>query len=132
MGFWNRIFGKKSKNLNKSEYLKNENIIKVVEAFLNISNANDARRIMEQHPELLSEEADSMLIDLCKTAPSEKVNKLILNRRNVLAYCREVGIDQAFKEISSLSNETSKDYHYLLMKLEEVNSLSRPQDMPKK
>ncbi|MCO5382621.1 MAG: hypothetical protein NHB15_11415 [Methanosarcina barkeri] len=125
-------FWQKSKNLNKSEYLKNENIIKVVEAFLNISNANDARRIMEQHPELLSEEADSMLIDLCKTAPSEKVNKLILNRRNVLAYCREVGIDQAFKEISSLSNETSKDYHYLLMKLEEVNSLSRPQDMPKK
>lgn len=40
---------------------KNKELAKVLEKFLNASNASDALQILGQHPELLSEDVDSVL-----------------------------------------------------------------------
>jgi hypothetical protein len=87
MVFWNCFFDDKKKDL-----------LEVIEKFLNTSDASDARRILEQHPELLSAEADLTLDALSRDAQNEEIIDAIENHRNFLALCREVGIVQAFEK----------------------------------
>lgn len=117
MGFWNSISGHK------------KNLAEVIEDFLNASNASDAHQILEQHPELLSKEADTMLDGLSKDLQDEEVVDMIENTRNFLIICREIGIDQAFEGISDSPNELHEDLQTIL---EEINSFSKPQDMPRR
>lgn len=107
-----------------------KDLIEVIVEFLNTSSISDTRRILEQHPELLSVEADSLLNTLSECAQSEETIKLIQTSRNFLAHCQEVGIPQAFEEISRSTNETSEEN--LQMILKEIVTLSRPEDMPRR
>lgn len=84
--------------------------------------------MLEKHPELLSEEADSILDTLFKEASNKETADLIQSHRNFLLLCR-VG-DQALEEISSSSNIIILED--LPNILREILSLSRPQDLPRK
>lgn len=116
MGFRSRLFS-----------YKNTNLLLVIEEFLNASNASDARRILKQHPELLSEETDLMLDTLSKDINRKEIINTV---RNFLTRCQEVGITLAFEEIEGSSDETSKEDLHILLK--EIDSLSSSQDMPRK
>lgn len=109
---------------------KVENLMEVIEIFLSTSNAIDTRRILEHHPELLSEKVDSMLAALYVKAQKEEIIIAIQFRRNLLSRCREVGIAQAFEEISRFFNETPGID--LEMIFEEIVNLSSLQDIPRK
>jgi CHAT domain-containing protein len=122
MGFFNRLFGNKKKDPKKA-----------VEELLRTSNINESRRVIEQYPELLSEDADLMLLGMLKIAQfikDEKTISKIQSYRNLLAICRETGIAQAFEKNSITPNEKYSDN--LQRILNNIKSLSRLQDMPRK
>lgn len=120
MRFLNRLFGDK----------KRKNLEEIVDYFIKTSNASDARRILEQHPELLSVEVDSILFSLSQDGQTEEINNLIQNRRQFLALCRDVGIAQAFDQISRPSNKISSEN--LQKILNDILSLSGTQEIPRK
>ena len=112
---------------------KMKNLEEVIVKFLQVSSANDARQILEQHPELLSEEADAMLDTLFMgTQDKENIINLIQNYRNFLARYREVGIEQTLEEILSFSNASNEMPEDLRNILDEIDILSSPQEVPRK
>jgi CHAT domain-containing protein len=119
MGSWNSPLDDKKKDM-----------LEIIAEFLSTSSSSDALQIFEQHPELLSEEADSILSALSEDALSEETSFIIQNCRYILAHCRKVGIDKAFKEISSPSNEIPREDLQII--LEDIDSLSKQEDIPRK
>ncbi len=75
--------------------------------FIDASTWNESRRILEQHPELLSEDADHILVLLMyeSLVHGDPVD-LIEMHRNLLLRCREVGVEQAFAEITGASGSS--------------------------
>ncbi len=83
-------------------YYRKEQLLRRLKAFVTAYTYAEARRILEAHPELLSDEADMMLGDLIqftRRQGDKRVVPLFEERRALLRRCREVGIDQAFAEI---------------------------------
>ncbi|MFQ5856187.1 MAG: CpXC domain-containing protein, partial [Anaerolineae bacterium] len=68
----------------------------------------ESRRIVEQHPELLSDEADALLgqvIDTAREQADEDEVHIFEEHRALLRRCRKVGVEQAFAEKTGLSPE---------------------------
>jgi hypothetical protein len=55
-----------------------------------------AKRVIETHPELLTDEADILLARIISGVKSEKAIKTLEGHRELLARCRREGIDAAF------------------------------------
>ena len=109
---------------------KKKELAKIIDKFLNTSSVSDARKMLEQHPELLSDKVYATLDTLLKSVQSKETIDAIKNHINLLGLCREIGIPQAFEKISSSSNNTSTEDLQII--LTEIDRLYRPQDMPRK
>jgi CHAT domain-containing protein len=116
---WNSSFDDKKKDL-----------AKVIDYFLNTSSVSDAHKILEQHPELLNNKILLILDSLLKSVQSKEVIDAIQNHIDLLHLCREIGIQQAFEKISCSSDNVSADDLQII--LNEIDRLSRPQDLPEK
>ncbi|HOG46208.1 MAG TPA: tetratricopeptide repeat protein, partial [Anaerolineae bacterium] len=75
-------------------------IIEVIRAFIDAPNWLASRRIAEEHPELLTDEADEALQALLAIAQvlDADATKVLEEHRALLQRCREVGIRAAFAE----------------------------------
>jgi len=91
VGIFNRLFGKKERISGESP------ILPALTALLQTQSAMEGQRLLKQHPELLSAEADALLGELIKESDKDQVESLTALRA-FLRRCREVGIDKAFAD----------------------------------
>lgn len=70
-------------------------------AYIQADTWDKMRRIIEKHPEMLSDEADVLITRVIQGAVRHKdfrAQRFLEERRALLRRCREVGIPQAFAE----------------------------------
>jgi len=80
-----------------------EQLKQTIFALIQAETWEKSRRILETHPELLTDEADAMLRQLIDTAQAQEdqaARRFFEGLRAFLRRCREVGIEQAFAELS--------------------------------
>ncbi|MEJ5241402.1 MAG: CpXC domain-containing protein, partial [Anaerolineales bacterium] len=100
-----------------------ERLTETLFAFIQAKTWDESRRILEQHPELLTDEADALLeqlIQAAKAQQDENARQLFEQHRNLLRRCREVGIEAAFQEIGggpSVPPEFQADLRRILTEL---------------
>jgi hypothetical protein len=73
----------------------------IIRAFMQADTWAVSQRIIEAHPELLSEEADQLLGQLVAIARQQddaQAEGAFSEHRQLLARCRQVGVDTAFAE----------------------------------
>ncbi|HNU06073.1 MAG TPA: tetratricopeptide repeat protein, partial [Anaerolineae bacterium] len=76
-------------------------LLPLIKQFIQAESWNASRRIVEQHPELLSDEADELLEVLIASAHVQNDNRAVQmfeEHRSLLRRCREAGIARAFVE----------------------------------
>jgi len=76
-------------------------LIEVLQAFLTADTWAESRRIVEAHPELLTDAADALLgrmVDAAREKGDERAVRLFEEHRALLRRCREAGVEQAFAE----------------------------------
>ncbi|GIK73283.1 MAG: hypothetical protein BroJett021_22710 [Chloroflexota bacterium] len=94
MSFFRRLFGRQESkvglnSMNRVDYL----------VFLTTDSLDKARRIVEQHPELLSSAVDEQGAKYLKDIEvNPNIMQLLTERRSLLRRCREVGVARAFAE----------------------------------
>ncbi len=67
-------------------------------AFLQARTWLESRRVVEEHPQLLSDEADALLGQLIAAEENADVRRYLEEHRALLRRCREVGVERAFRE----------------------------------
>jgi CHAT domain-containing protein/tetratricopeptide (TPR) repeat protein len=95
-----------------------QNLLQTILSFINTENPEEAKNIVEAHPELLGDKADylmELLLNELVALGSESDYKLIESYRSLLGRCRRVGIAQAFAELDAQTNATS-----ILLKLQDI------------
>jgi|GEM_PF-2476971 len=86
-----------------AELRRGSELVKTIFAFIQAETLEESRRILEAHPELLTDEADAMLgrlIDTAQAQGDEAALRIFERHRALLRRCREVGIPRAFAELS--------------------------------
>ncbi|MBN1486574.1 MAG: hypothetical protein JW981_02965 [Anaerolineae bacterium] len=91
-------------------------------AFINAESWVASRRIVERHPELLTDEADVLLTRLIERQSDPRVVVLLEDHRGVLATCRIEGIEIAFRGRITPSVLPVAD-HNLLARLQSADSM---------
>jgi CHAT domain-containing protein len=80
----------------------------ILYAFIQAETWAESRRILEAHPELLSEEADELIKQLIENAQQEKDEEkatLLNNHRIILNQSRKFGIESAFNNYTNFHND---------------------------
>ena len=78
-------------------------LLNTLQQFIQARTWADSRRILEQHPELLSDESDNLLARLIAAAREqgeEDGERLLAEHRDLLRRCRVVGIERAFAALT--------------------------------
>jgi succinate dehydrogenase flavin-adding protein (antitoxin of CptAB toxin-antitoxin module) len=86
-----------------AELKRGSELVKTLLALIQAETWEESRRILESHPELLTDEADAVLgrfIDTAQARGDEAALRIFERHRALLRRCREVGIEQAFAELS--------------------------------
>ena len=102
-----------------------DHLPEALEQFINTSDWDDARRVAEQRPELLSDEALALLAESIadyRLSERDQVADYLEEHRVVLDRAREVGLDRAFAEANERAQEN------LARRQEELSNL-RPAEM---
>ncbi len=95
MGFLDRLFGRRPRRPDPRQLLE------TIFAFIQAETWAESRRIVEEHPELLSDEADGLLgqlIEAARELGEGDAVRLLEEHRALLRRCREVGVERAFAE----------------------------------
>jgi len=95
MSFLNRLFGR-----NRSKPSPRQ-LLNALQAFITADTWAGSRRVVEEHPELLTDEADALLGQLIEGARAqgdENATRLFEEHRALLRRCREAGVEAAFTE----------------------------------
>ncbi|SNB67692.1 hypothetical protein SAMN02746019_00013820, partial [Thermoflexus hugenholtzii JAD2] len=87
-----RLFGRKPARPDP------EPLRQAILAFLQARTWSESRRVVEEHPELLSDEADALLGQLIAAQEDANARRYLEERRALLRRCREVGVERAFRE----------------------------------
>ena len=77
-------------------------LTRTLEEFIGARTWDESRRILEAHPELLTDEADALLgqwIAAAQAQGDEEARRILEEHRVLLRRCREVGIERAFAEL---------------------------------
>ena len=77
-------------------------LLETLQAFINADTWAESRRILDDHPELLSDEADALLAHLVEAARAqgdERARRVLEQHRDLLRRCREVGVEAAFADL---------------------------------
>jgi len=92
----------------------------VIQAFIQADTWAASQRIVEAHPELLSEEADQLLGHLAALARQQddaQAKGAFTEHRQLLARCRQVGVEAAFAERGGEGDEVPSELAALLTAL---------------
>jgi len=84
-----------------AERRRGSELVQTLFAFIQAETWEESRRILEAHPELLTDEADAVLgrlIDTAQAQGDETALRIFERHRTLLRRCREVGIPRAFAE----------------------------------
>jgi len=73
-------------------------LLPTIEQFISADSWDKSQRIVESHPELLSDAADDLLTRLAATQEDEDARRVIKVYHALLRRCRVVGIEQAFMD----------------------------------
>ncbi len=95
MSIFNSLFGRKATRTDPRQLLR------AIEAFIQADTWDGSRRVVEQHPELLTDEAEEVLAQLVRLARAqgnEDAVQIFEEHRALLRRCREVGVARAFAE----------------------------------
>ncbi len=95
MGFLAKLFG------NRKRSRAPRHLMETLQAFIQARTWEESRRLLDQHPELLSEEADALLgrlQDAARARSDEHALRILEQHRVLLRRCREVGAARAFAE----------------------------------
>lgn len=88
--------------------METSKIAEAVEQYVNSEDWDQARRIAESNPELLSDEVQTLLADSVsgyREAGREEIADYLEQHRTVLARSREVGTEKAFQEANARAVE---------------------------
>ena len=83
-----------------AELKRGSELVQTLLAFIQAETWEESRRILESHPELLTDEADAVLGQLVQAQEDEDARHFLEELRALLRRCREVGIERAFAELS--------------------------------
>ena len=75
-----------------------EELLHTIITFIEAETWQESQRLVEQHPELLHTETDLLLQQLARAQDDEEMKYQVEEHRALLGRCREVGIDETFKE----------------------------------
>jgi len=92
MGVLDRFFRRRSDRPDRQRFVDG------LKEFINARTWAASLRILEHHPELLSEEADALLERLAEAQENAQARRVVDEHRALLRRCREVGVDAAFGE----------------------------------
>src|SRR5512135_744644 len=92
MARFRRLFGKKPHH-------KPKQLLRAIRKFVAAKTWSGSKRILEQHPELLSDKADAFLVHLIAEQTNEHVIQVLSQHRELLRRCRDVGLDAAFAHL---------------------------------
>ena len=81
-------------------YNQPKELLQTLEAFIHAETWDKSRRILDAHPEILSEHADAALSQLASQQTTEESRIRTERCRSLLQRCREVGPDRAFVELT--------------------------------
>ena len=113
-----RLFGRKPARPDP------EPLRQAILAFLQARTWSESRRVVEEHPELLSDEADALLGQLIAAQEDANARRYLEEHRALLRRCREVGVERAFREkiAPSLDEllETLREHPELRTRLEQL------------
>lgn len=89
----------------------------VIQAFIQADTWAASQRIIEAHPELLGDEADQLLGHLVAIAHQQgdaQAESAFTEHRQLLARCRQVGVEAAFAERAMEGGEIPSELGALL------------------
>lgn len=92
----------------------------VIQAFIQAETWAASRRIIEAHPELLSDEADQLLgqlVTLARQQGDTQAESAFSEHRQLLACCRQAGVEAAFVERAAERGEIPSELGALLTAL---------------
>ncbi len=95
-------------------------LFEVLQAFIQAETWAAAQRVIEAHPELLSEEADRLLgqlVTLARHQGDTQAESTFTVHRQLLAYCRRVGGEVAFAERVTEESEIPSELRAFLRAL---------------
>jgi hypothetical protein len=95
-------------------------LFEVIQAFIRADTWATSQRIVETHPELLSDEADQLLSHLVTLAHQQgdaQAEGAFTEYRQLLARCRQVGVEAAFAEEKREGGEVPSELAALLAAL---------------
>jgi len=81
-------------------------LAQTLQDFIQADTWDESRRILEAHPELLTDEADALLGQLVQAAQAqgdEDARRILEEHRALLRRCREIGVEQAFAALPASS-----------------------------
>ncbi len=92
-----KLFGKKQQPPDPQQLLE------TIVAFIQAETWGESQRIVEVHPELLSNQADALIEELAQAQDNENARRLVAEHKALLRRCREVSVAQAFAEMGKQS-----------------------------
>ena len=105
MGSRGRLTGRRTQS-------GSENLREILLAFIQADTWDQSRRIVEQHPELLTDETDALLEQLIEAArmqEDENAQRTFEQHRVLLLRCREVGTERAFADLTGVSPPSEEE-----------------------
>lgn len=73
-------------------------LLEALDAFTSAASWRQAKRVVEMHPELLSEKVDALLRALIARQKDRRIIRALRAHREMLARCRSEGIEAAFAD----------------------------------
>ncbi len=104
-----------------------EELLQTLLAFIRAETWTESQRIVEQHPELLTDAADALLEQLAAAQEDENARRAVEQHRALLRRCRADGIEAAFAEIASPSASDENIPEALRPLLEAISALPEDQ-----
>jgi hypothetical protein len=92
----------------------------IIQALIQADTWAASQRVIEAHPELLSDEADQLLGQLVVVARQQgdaQSESIFTEYRHLLAHCRQVGVEAAFAERTMEGDEIPSELGALLAAL---------------
>jgi hypothetical protein len=89
----------------------------VIQAFIQADTWAASQRLIEAHPELLSEEADQLvgqLVAIARQQGDDQAEGAFTEYRHLLARCRQVGVEAALAERATERDEVPSELGALL------------------
>ncbi|MBN2006174.1 MAG: hypothetical protein JXA21_22650 [Anaerolineae bacterium] len=87
-----------TETIDEESRLQTHLLLKAIDAFTRSESWIEAKQVVEQHRELLTDEAEALLDVLIARQSDQRAVNILLEHRQLLTHCRDVGIDAAFAD----------------------------------